>query len=430
VRGHRVARGAALLGSLLAMTAVASCARPSRPSPGPAPGLVLSNYERATGDSVPRDCGYSSPLPARPGWSLWLFCDTAVTSARGARLDRLILGTDTAAAGPYQAGQVPARLSEIPTPPAPAALPSNGAPEPFLPAPQNLVRPGSTLPCSGSGTYPAAWITGVAREPADAGPGSRDRLLISYNDYCVTGDTGSLGTDVPGSLTAEGSGLIEYDPATNQLGAPSQVFGGTSGPGQAGTAQSGLAPSGMAPSGIAQSGIALPVQQVLGSPVFHGGYLYQFGFCSAATLPTGCATGKVFMVRVQAIPAAWQNPLSYQYWTGAGWSLDPNTAASVLPAGHPLGVSAGDYSADGRGLVIVEQTSLAGDFQVWQASSPAGPWRHLRSGRVPCRAASGHGPGNLCRAVIGHPELSTRSHLLISYFNPGNSHVELSAYPW
>ncbi|HWG15530.1 MAG TPA: hypothetical protein VG268_19890 [Streptosporangiaceae bacterium] len=414
MRGHRVARSAAVGGSLLALTAVVACAGPSRPAPGPAPGLVVSNYERATGDSVPRDCGYSTPLPARPGWSLWLFCDTAVTGTKGARLDRLILGTDTAAAGPYRAGQSPVRLSELPTPPAPAALPSDGAPEPFLPAPQNLVRPGSTLPCSGTGTYPAAWITGVAREAAEAGPGSRDQVLISYNDYCVTGDTGSLGTDVPGSLTAEGAGLIEYDPATNRLGPPEQVFGGTL--------------------GLAQSGIALPVQQVLGSPVFDGGYLYQFGFCSAATLPTGCATGKVFMVRVQASPAAWRNPLSYQYWTGSGWSLDPNTAASVLPASgggsHPLGVSAGDYRADGHGLVVVEQTSLAGDFQVWQASSPAGPWRHLRSGRVPCRAANGHGAGNLCRAVIGHPELSTSSRLLISYFNPGNDHVDTSAFSW
>jgi hypothetical protein len=430
MRGHRVSRGVAVLGSLVAVasvTSVAACAGPSKPSPGPAPGLVLSNYERATGDTVPRDCGYSSPLPGKPGWSLWLFCDTAVTSARGAKIDRLILGTDTAAAGPYQAGQVPTRLSEIPTPPAAAALPSDGAPEPFLPAPQHLVLPGGTLPCSGSGAYPAAWITGVAAEPASgsAGAASRGRLLISYNDYCVTGDTGSLGTDVPGSLTAEGSGLVEYDPATNQLGTIEQVFGGTL--------------------GLAQAGMALPVQQVLGSPVFRGGYLYLFGFCSAGTLPTGCTAGKVFMVRVQATPAAWQNPLSYQYWTGFGWSLDPNTAASVLPrpglprsglprpgsaAGHPLGVSVGDYTAVGHQLVMVEQTSLAGDFQVWQASSPAGPWRHLRSGRVPCRAGSGHGAGNLCRAVIGHPELSTRSHLLISYFNPGNGHVDASAFSW
>jgi hypothetical protein len=403
--------------AVLAAGALAACSGPPRPSPGPAPDLVRSNYERATGDTVPRDCGYSAPLPDKPGWSLWLFCDTAVTSARGTTIDRLILGTDTAAAGPYQAGRVPAQLSEIPTPPTPAVLPSDGAPEPFLPAPQGLVRPGGTQPCSGSGDYPAAWITGVAAEPSpvagsDAGgsgaggaPTGHRKLLISYNDYCVTGDSSSLGTDVPGSLTPEGSGLVEYDPVTNQLGTPDEVFAST-------------------------LGLALPVQQVLGSPVFRAGYLYLFGFCSAATLPTGCATGKVFMVRVQATPAAWQNPLSYQYWTGGGWSLDPNTAASVLPAGHPLGVSVGDYSADGHQLVLVEQTSLAGDFQVWQAASPTGPWRRVRTGRVPCRAGRGHGAGELCRALIGHPELSTRSQLEISYFNPGNGHVDASAYPW
>ena len=430
MRCHRVARRrppAALLAGALAVLAVAACAGPSKPSPGPAPDLVLSNYERATGDTIPRDCGYSVPLPGKQSWSLWLFCDTAVTSSRGGKIDRLILGTDTAAAGPYQAGQVPARLSEIPTPPARTVLPSDGAPEPFLPAPQNLVLPGGTQPCTGSGTYAAAWITGVAAEPAalagsgaagsgTAGSGTAGsgpsgsssglgRLLISYNDYCVTGNAGSLGTDVPGSLTPEGSGLVEYDPATNQLGTPDEVFAST-------------------------LGLALPVQQVLGSPVFRDGYLYLFGFCSAATLPTGCAAGKVFMVRVQATPAAWRNPLSYQYWTGLGWSLDPNTAASVLPAGHPLGVSAGDYSADGHQLVMVEQTSLAGNFQVWQAASPTGPWRRVRTGRVPCRAGAGHGAGELCRALIGHPELSTRSHLLISYFNPGNGHVDASAYPW
>ncbi len=400
--------------AILAAGVVAACSAPPRPTPRPAPDLVWSNYERATGDTVPRDCGYSVPLPGRPGWSLWLFCDTAVTSARGTKIDRLILGTDTAAAGPYQPGQVPDRLSEIPTPPAPAARPSDGAPEPFLPAPQHLVLPGSTQPCSGSGRYPAAWITGVAAEPASAtGSGAssrRGQVLISYNDYCVTGDAGSLGTDVPGSLTPEGTGLAEYDPARNQLGPLEQVFGGTF--------------------GLAQAGVALPVQQVLGSPVFHAGYLYLFGFCSAATLPTGCATGKVFMVRVQATPAAWQNPLSYQYWTGRGWSLDPNTAASVLPAGQPLGISAGDYSAEGHQLVLVEQTSLAGDFQVWQASSPTGPWRRVRTGRVPCRAGPGPGAGELCRALIGHPELSTRNQLEISYFNPGDGHVDASAYPW
>ena len=41
-----------------------------------------------------------------------------------------------------------------------------------------------------------------------------------------------------------------------------------------------------------------------------------------------------------------------------------------------------------------------------------------------------HGAEGLCRALIGHPELSTRSRLLISYYDPGNDHVDIAAYPW
>lgn len=85
---------------------------------------------------------------------------------------------------------------------------------------------------------------------------------------------------------------------------------------------------------------------------------------------------------------------------------------------------------------MIEQTSLAGGFQVWQATAPAGPWRPVRSGQVPCRpgAAAGtqgaEGAQDLCRALIGHPELSTRRQLLISYFDPANDHVDVSAYQW
>ena len=64
---------------------------------------VLSNYEK-NGNTIRRDCGYSSPLPGKPGWSLWLFCDTVIVSQRGGKTERLILGTDTAAAGPVPRG--------------------------------------------------------------------------------------------------------------------------------------------------------------------------------------------------------------------------------------------------------------------------------------------------------------------------------------
>ncbi len=206
-------------------------------------------------------------------------------------------------------------------------------------------------------------------------------------------------------IVAEGFGLVDYDPASNLLGPTVGVFGA--------------------------AGLPLPPQQELGSPVFAGnGYLYLFGYCHAGAPPGGCGRGQVFGVRTVAQPVYWQNPLTYRYWTGSGWSPDEAAARTLIPAGHPLGISVGNYTADGHGLVMVEQTSLAGGFQVWQARSPAGPWRRIRTGTVPCGRDTAGGPDSLCRALIGHPELSTRSALVISYYDPGRSHVEVSAYPW
>ena len=182
----------------------------------------------------------------------------------------------------------------------PLTLPGTGAPQPFLPGPQRLLLPGSTLPCAGPGTYPASWISGVAREPAapEIHTGAAN-LLISYDNYCVTGNADAL--------TAEGFGLIEYDPASNLLSWPAVVFNSV-------------------------PGLPLPPQQVLGSPVFPGdGYLYLFGFCPAGSPPAGCGRGSVFVVRTVAQPAYWQNPLTYQYWTGDGWSPDELNSVPFLP---------------------------------------------------------------------------------------------------
>src|SRR6266700_4166409 len=113
---RRVRLGRALACAVTALTSLAAVAACGAGVPRPVPVQVLSNYEK-NGNTVRRDCGYSSPLPGRPGWSLWLFCDTVIASDRGGNTERLILGTDTAAAGPYRAGHAPSRLSEIPTPP-------------------------------------------------------------------------------------------------------------------------------------------------------------------------------------------------------------------------------------------------------------------------------------------------------------------------
>ena len=366
---------------------------------------LTSRYESTTGNGIVRDCGYSAPLPGAPGTSLWLFCDTEITSQNGRQVSGLILGRGTAAEGPYTQGQAPGTLTELPTPSTatpstatpgtatpgtatPGTEQEQGAPEPFLPAPSGLTLPASDQPCAGGdGTYPARWFSGVARVPGSG------QLLISFVDYCVTGG------DV---FTAENSGLVGYTPAGNLLGPPAIVF-------------------------EVQGGQQLPPQWTLGSPVFTGGYLYLFGSCAAGH---GCGAAGVFLARTAASPIWWDDAFTYRYWTGRGWSSDPASARSVLTSTDPLAISAGDYTADGHGLVIVEETGVTGNFTIWQAVAPAGPWRRIGDGRVPCTPGSTRGPGGLCRALIGHPELSTGSKLLISFFNPGNGDVEVAAFPW
>jgi hypothetical protein len=363
----------------------------------PPPRLVTSRYETATGHRIVRDCGFSVPLPGQAHRSLWLFCDTLVTSRHGQAIGYPILGAGTAAEGPYTAGRGPGVLTELATPielatpsadapgavagdPGRGQLPARAAPQPFLPVPASLTLPASTLPCAGPQVYPARWVTGAAREPGTG------HVLISYTDYCVSGG---------GTFTPEALGLLDYDPAANVLGPPAPVF-------------------------AAQPGQQLPQPQALGSPVFRGGYLYLFGWCGP-----GCDRGGVFLARTPAAATGWGNGYTYQYWTGSGWSADLAHAGPLTGYGEPLEVSVGDYP--GRGLVMIVQTGAGGDFSVWQAAVPAGPWRETGNGRVPCTAGK---RGDLCRALIGHPELSTPDELLISFFNPGTSHVEVVAFGW
>jgi hypothetical protein len=50
---------------------------------------------------------------------------------------------------------------------------------------------------------------------------------------------------------------------------------------------------------------------------------------------------------------------------------------------------------------------------------------------VPCRAGAGY--ANFCRAIIGHPELSTPAQLVLSYFDPAASahgHVMVAGFRW
>jgi hypothetical protein len=360
-----------------------------------APAPVLSGIERSGHVSLARDCGYSAPLPASPGRSLWLFCDTAVyvrkTNGTPAwTLQRFITGS-TAAMGATGAGRhAPGPLSEVGTPGGSAARATPGQPAPFLARPAGLVTAGG-LPCGSGGSYAASWASGLAQVP------STPDLLVTFDSYCVLNGTGGF--------LHEGFGLAEYDPATGTLTDDVTVFSGLNRP-----------------------------ATVLGSPVFSGRYLYLYGpTCSAGK--AGRCAGTMFEARVPASPARWTDPLSYQ-WRSSGpsgpWRPDASAAASFIAGPKPSGVSVARFPAAGRGFVLVEQTDIDGDFTVYGSAAPTGPWKPVRSGRVPCRAAAA-GYANFCRAIIGHPELSTPAQLVLSYFDPGagaHGHVMVAGFRW
>jgi hypothetical protein len=408
--GRRVRLGLVLVLLLAVAALVVLIAVPRRPPPATlAPTPLLSRSELAGGETIARDGGYSAPLPAAPGRSLWLFGDTPVYvrhTGSGGRagwaLGRFITGS-TAAVGSVAtgaSGPVPGPLSEVGTPAAgPAAAArrgtpgAGGAPAPFLAAPAGLVT-ADGLPCGFGGSYAASWISGVTRVP------STPDLLITFNDYCVLRGSGGF--------LHEGFGLAEYDPATQTLSDDVTVLAGA---------------------GLGTAASAAP----FGSPVFSGGYLYLFAPTCTAPRSGRCA-GTVVQARVPASPAAWADPFRYQWWAGGGprpWTSDAAAAVSIIPGSKPSGVSVADFAASGRRFVLVEQTNIAGAFTVRESSSPGGPWNEVMTGRVPCRPGAGY--ANFCRAIIGHPEFSTRTQLVLSYFDPAAEaygHVMLAGFRW
>jgi hypothetical protein len=370
------------------------------------PGQVLSNFEHSTGDNIVRDCGYSQPLPADRSVSLWLFCDTEVygSGAHGKwQLSQVIDGS-SAAEGIATAGAVPVDLSDLITPgKGVTRMPNASGPAHFLPPPAGL-KTAAGLDCDSAGdAYPASWPSGVTGD-ATRSPD----VLISFNNYCVA--------VASGSLLPEGFGLAEYDPATNTFDAETTVF-----------TSAGLGP--------------LAPQELLGSPIFSGSYLYLFASHCAQTSLAACVPGSgsaIYLARVSAKGSAWTSPGSYEWLAGpSSWTANAGAAVSILPTAAPFGVSVTSFAALGRGLVLIEQTSIVGRFIVYQAAAPAGRWREIMSGTVPC-AVKGD---SFCRAIIGHPDLSTAGDLLISYYNPAavpyykpaegaEGHVMVASFPW
>jgi len=305
-------------------------------------------------------------------------------------------GGSAAASGPYTAGQVPSSLSELPTPPAAPALPSDRGPSPFLPTPSGLVLPDGVTACGASGTnsYAASWITGLTRGPnrTISGYSGSSLLFLTYTNVCVT----SAG------WTTQSYGVTFYDPATNQRVGPATVFP------RPATGE-------------------LAWQRRLGSPTFAAdGYLYLYtSLCTSAAFGA-CGAGLVALARAPwSASAGWASAASYSYWTGSAWSADPAAATSALSDARPFSIDVRTFP--GRGYVAIEQTTIAGNYRVWQSSTPTGPWTAGAESVIPGCAST---TTSWCYAFIGHPELSTSTSLFISHYQPDDKHVRIAAVPW
>jgi len=381
--------GRAIAGAAIA--AAVLCASGSAKADSAPPADQRSQFETHWGASLQRDCGFSRKLPS--GQSLWIFCDTPVYDWTGT-LTGFVAGT-TAAEGTFTVGQVPQQLVEVPTPPGALAgrSPFIG-PAQFLPNPTNLTRADGSACTVTSTSYPAAWATGVAQEPNNS-----SKLLITYWEVCV---------DL-GAMLVEGFGLLEYDASNNTIvSGPTEVFRAVG------------------------AGAQLPPQQQLGSPVFSNNILYLFASVCDQSVWGACTSGRIFASNVLGAPAYWQHGANYFWWFSTfypGWSQDASLAQSVIAGATPFAVSVDSYG--GNGVALIEETSVAGGYRIWHspADTFVGSWTLGQSATsLPgCDRASGV---NLCRALSGHPELSTPSQLLMSYFNPANNHVTVVAVPW
>ena len=308
-----------------------------------------------------RDCGYSAEVAAGTGDALWVFCDTARTRPTSQFF------TSTAARGPTTVAQAPTKLVEL--------GPAHEFGQ-FIPAPSDLSCPGG---------YTPPWTNGMTARSGTT------QVLITYEVFCATAST----------LTPLRFGIATYDTATRTFTSNRpDLF----------------------------TGSPLPKSQRLQDPViFDDGtgdaVYFTIPECTAPALGA-CNSGTIKVARAPiGRGRGWEDRTQYQWWNGTTWSSDAAAAASVIATITPTATSTQRFAGvSGGPFVLLEQTAVDGAFRVWTAPAPTGPWTLRRKGlKVPdCGAGTGI---DLCRAIIGHPELSTPTKIAYSAYRPSDHHV-------
>jgi hypothetical protein len=335
---------------------------------------IHSSYENSR-RSVSRDVGISTQLP--DGHQLWLFGDTGVWETDGTWHQTRFIPGSTAMLAKGARGQVPSG-GELPS----------GTPKIFLPTPHTYLPNGSGKSCvPPAAAFSARWPTGVAVLPSNT-----SLVLVTYTMVCVTKSGNNVGS------RGEGWGFALYNWRTRKLTRVVDVFKPTS------------------------NGAAMSPSKTYGDPIFVGGNpLFPNGAVTmyssqCSKLYVQCTAGRVSTVTMPATVQAMSQAKSYHVQQ----SLTDGSSSWT-----PLAISVGLYPS---GYRLLETTSIGGNYKLFSAPQPTGPWHLVRSDKLPgCPSRK-----RFCFALEGHTELSTASSLVLSYHDPDSGpggHIVLSMIP-
>jgi hypothetical protein len=351
--------GSALTAAMLAISAALAFPAASGAASGPKfLGPVLSRTETPT-MSLARDGGLSLPLPN--GRDLWIFGDSPRFQwVKGRwKIAGFILGSSAAQRKFTPGKMLNGPLTEIrvghPTKP-------TNQQRLFL-ANRKLYMPdGSGRRCNrvngGNNVESVRWITGAALMP------DKRNVLIPYVDVCVLG---------PEGYWSEGWGFALYNYKTNKFSMkPYDVF----------------RPK--------PSGATIAMRQSFGSPIIKNGKVnfYSWECCESAQ--------SVYRTTVTAKVSALKKPASYVPKAVPGLPRTYNIAVSRPSRTH-------------KKITMYVLTGDKGEYEIYAASKPTGPWSKVASGQLP-RCAQSPFP---CRSFALHPEISPPKRLMVSYYLHG-----------
>jgi hypothetical protein len=333
-------------------------------------GPILGQDETPT-LSLGRDGGFTVPLPN--GQDLWIFGDTPRFQYQQGKwnLTGFIQGS-SAGMGSYTTGHMLAGpLDEVV---AGQKLAADNQAAQFIPPPYVYLPNRGGLRCTkangGPGAGEGRWATGAALMPDET------NVLIPYLDVCSTSSFVE---------TVEGWGFTEYNWKTNVLSVP---------------------PTDVFPP--ATNGAATPSAKWFGSPIIADNKVTFFSV-------TCCKPGIVHRTTVAANVAALSKPGSYV-----------STPVSGLPAAtHLLYVA--PPSRTQPHLTMVQVVNTRGKYAIYTAATPTGNWTKKATGSLPrCKTSP-----DLCwDSVYLHPELSTTSRMVVTYYLPGFGPGVATAHPY